>query len=184
MHATSWPAKTSWSAGTFATGVGAAVAVGPVDATDDALGLAPFEQAARMRRAAIAPIAPFRGEMSMPVLRSDFRAANAKARGGRLTIRARRVHALDAVSADVRITLHRVTATDPLADQPLAPRTPLPRASTLPSRYYLDPATYASEVERIFGRSWQLVARADELARPGDFVPVTVVNEPVVITHG
>jgi choline monooxygenase len=39
-------------------------------------------------------------------------------------------------------------------------------------------------VDRIFGRTWQLVARADELARPGDFVPATVVDEPIVIARG
>ncbi len=36
----------------------------------DALGLAPpFEQAARIRTATIPAIAPFRGEMNIPVLR-------------------------------------------------------------------------------------------------------------------
>jgi choline monooxygenase len=60
---------------------------------------------------------------------------------------------------------------------------PLARAGTLPSRYYLDPAFLELERERIFGRTWQLVARADELARVGDFVPVTVLDEPIVITH-
>jgi choline monooxygenase len=60
----------------------------------------------------------------------------------------------------------------------------LPRASTLPSRYYLDPGVLELENERIFGRTWQLVARADELARIGDFVPATIVDEPIVITHG
>ena len=32
--------------------------------------------------------------------------------------------------------------------------------------------------------TWQLVARTDELQRIGDFVPVTVLDEPVVITRG
>ena len=66
----------------------------------------------------------------------------------------------------------------------LRPPTPLARASTIPARYYLDPEIHGREVERVFGRTWQLVARADELARPGDFVPVTVIDEPIVITHG
>ena len=61
---------------------------------------------------------------------------------------------------------------------------PLSRASTLPSRYYVDPEQLEVEKDRIFGRTWQLVARAEELARVGDFVPVTVLDEPVVITHG
>ena len=61
---------------------------------------------------------------------------------------------------------------------------PLSRAATLPSRYYLDPAILEREKELVFGGSWQLVARADELQRIGDFVPVTVLDEPIVITHG
>jgi len=67
---------------------------------------------------------------------------------------------------------------------PLDAQTPLARASTIPSRYYLDPDILEAEKERIFGRTWQLVARAEDLSRVGDFVPVTVLDEPVVITHG
>ena len=62
--------------------------------------------------------------------------------------------------------------------------TPLARASTLPSRLYLEPAVLDLERERIFGRTWQLVAHWSDLARPGDFVPVTVLDEPVVLVHG
>ena len=40
------------------------------------------------------------------------------------------------------------------------------------------------EKERVFGSTWQLVARTDELQRIGDFVPVTVLDEPIVITRG
>src|SRR6478735_9218794 len=61
---------------------------------------------------------------------------------------------------------------------------PLARASTLPSRYYLADDVFERERERIFGRTWQLVARMDDLARPGDFVPATIIDEPIVITHG
>jgi len=60
----------------------------------------------------------------------------------------------------------------------------LPRAATLPAAYYLDPAMYEREKTEIFGRTWQLVARIDDLARPGDFVPATILDEPIVITHG
>jgi len=61
---------------------------------------------------------------------------------------------------------------------------PLSRAATIPSRYYLDPGILEREKELVFGRTWQLVARTDELQRVGDFVPVTVLDEPIVITHG
>jgi choline monooxygenase len=60
----------------------------------------------------------------------------------------------------------------------------LARASTLSSRYYLDDDVFERERELIFGRSWQLVARLDDLARPGDFVPATILDEPIVIAHG
>jgi phenylpropionate dioxygenase-like ring-hydroxylating dioxygenase large terminal subunit len=60
---------------------------------------------------------------------------------------------------------------------------PLSQASTLPSRFYLDPAVLELEKERIFGGTWQLVARMEDLARIGDFVPVSLVDEPIVITH-
>ena len=62
--------------------------------------------------------------------------------------------------------------------------TRLARASTLPARFYLEPGIHELEKERIFGRTWQLVARLDDLARPGDFVPATILEEPIVITHG
>src|SRR5262245_26420757 len=79
-------------------------------------------------------------------------------------------------------------ATTPRQRSDIAMRTPdvepLARASTLPSTYYLDPAVLELERSRIFGRTWQLVAHWDDLSREGDFVPVTVLDEPVVITHG
>jgi len=65
-----------------------------------------------------------------------------------------------------------------------SPSTPLSRAATLPSRFYLDTDVLELEKERVFGQTWQLVARTDELQRVGDFVPVTVLDEPIVITHG
>lgn len=61
---------------------------------------------------------------------------------------------------------------------------PISRASTIPSRYYMDPAILDLEKESVFGSTWQLVARSEELQRVGDFIPVTVLDEPIVITHG
>jgi phenylpropionate dioxygenase-like ring-hydroxylating dioxygenase large terminal subunit len=64
------------------------------------------------------------------------------------------------------------------------PIDPIERASTLPSRLYVDPAVLETERERVFGRTWQLVARTADLARPGDFVPVELVGEPIVVVRG
>ena len=56
-------------------------------------------------------------------------------------------------------------------------------ARTLPSDWYTDPAYLEREKAQIFARTWQLVARGDDLARVGDFVPATIVDEPIVLTH-
>ncbi len=56
-------------------------------------------------------------------------------------------------------------------------------AETLPASDYLDESVFERERERIFGRTWQLVGRTADLTRPGDFVPVTVLDEPVVVVR-
>jgi len=40
-----------------------------------------------------------------------------------------------------------------------------------------------AEKERIFGRTWQLVAHADDLARPGPSLPPPTLDEPILLTH-
>ncbi|MEX1277963.1 MAG: Rieske 2Fe-2S domain-containing protein, partial [Chloroflexota bacterium] len=64
------------------------------------------------------------------------------------------------------------------------PVRPLAQAATLPARYYVDPELLEQEKDRIFYRTWQLVARGEDLARVGDFVPGTIADEPILITHG
>ena len=61
--------------------------------------------------------------------------------------------------------------------------TDVARASTLPSTAYLDPAVLEREKDRIFARTWQLVAHMNELARVGDFKPATILDEPILLTH-
>src|SRR5437763_13049631 len=41
---------------------------------------------------------------------------------------------------------------------------------TLPRRYYVDPAIYAEEQERVFAQRWVCVGRGAELAAPGGYV--------------
>ena len=56
-------------------------------------------------------------------------------------------------------------------------------ALTLSSREYLDPAIFEREQRAIFGKTWQLAGRLKDLERPGDFVPVTILDEPVVLVR-
>ena len=63
------------------------------------------------------------------------------------------------------------------------PANDLASASTMPSRWYTDPAFLELEKERIFWKTWQPVGRADMVARVGDFFACEVVGEPLVITR-
>ncbi|HMK73350.1 MAG TPA: aromatic ring-hydroxylating dioxygenase subunit alpha [Myxococcaceae bacterium] len=64
------------------------------------------------------------------------------------------------------------------------PSLPLERARTIPGRWYWDPAVAAAERFSVFGDSWQLVARADQLGLPGAFVTADIAGEPVVVVRG
>jgi phenylpropionate dioxygenase-like ring-hydroxylating dioxygenase large terminal subunit len=58
------------------------------------------------------------------------------------------------------------------------------RHRTLPYDWYVDPAVLRLEQERIFSRSWQYVARIDQLAEPGRFVTASVGTTPIVLVRG
>lgn len=60
----------------------------------------------------------------------------------------------------------------------------LERGTTLPFDWYTDPAVFERERELIFKRSWQYVALLDQLAEPGDTVPASVANVPIVLVRG
>ena len=64
------------------------------------------------------------------------------------------------------------------------PAAPLDRAWTIPASWYVDPRIAALENRTTFRRTWQLVGRLDQLARPGDFVTDVIAGEPVVVVRG
>lgn len=55
------------------------------------------------------------------------------------------------------------------------------RASTIPSRLYVDPLYLALEEEKIFGRTWQLVGRLEQLAENGSFLTADIAREAIVV---
>jgi choline monooxygenase len=59
----------------------------------------------------------------------------------------------------------------------------LAEATTIPAQWYVDPAMLPLEQERIFGRTWQIVGRLEQLQKPGDFFTCQVVDEPLVVTR-
>jgi len=56
-------------------------------------------------------------------------------------------------------------------------------AGTLPAVWYLDPEVLAQEKLQVFSRTWQLVARVDQVRNPGDSVACMVADEPLVVVR-
>jgi phenylpropionate dioxygenase-like ring-hydroxylating dioxygenase large terminal subunit len=55
---------------------------------------------------------------------------------------------------------------------------------TLPASWYgSDPAIHRLELERIFARTWQYVARTEQLTEPGSFVATRAGHVPVVVVR-
>lgn len=55
----------------------------------------------------------------------------------------------------------------------------------VPYRVFSDPAIYRAELDRVFlGASWQYLALADELPRPGDYLTTFLGETPVIVTRG
>src|SRR4029453_5054773 len=60
----------------------------------------------------------------------------------------------------------------------------LSRAATLPADWYSDPAVLGLEQRRVFAGSWQLVGHTGQVGRRGQYFPVRVGGEPVLVVRG
>src|ERR1700688_2776743 len=63
-------------------------------------------------------------------------------------------------------------------------RAPLSEASPIPAPWYVDPRLAELERLNVFSKTWQLVARTDQLQKPGEFVSTRLAGEPVVVVRG
>jgi len=55
---------------------------------------------------------------------------------------------------------------------------------SLPAFWYSDPALWQQERRAIYGASWNLIARADQLSTPGSYVAHVVAGWPVFVLRG
>jgi choline monooxygenase len=60
----------------------------------------------------------------------------------------------------------------------------LEHASTIPAPWYLDARIAGLEQERVFGRNWIAVGRADQVEAAGQYFTVELAGEPLVIVRG
>jgi choline monooxygenase len=63
-------------------------------------------------------------------------------------------------------------------------RAPLSQASTIPAAWYIDPRIADLERLSVFSKTWQLVARTEQVRLPGQFISTTVAGEPIVVVRG
>src|SRR5258707_5862308 len=83
--------------------------------------------------------------------------------------------------------LNEKNSMQPSVEQMLAKyddHAPLAEASTIPAPWYVDPRIAELERLNVFSKTWQLVARTDQVQKPGEFVSTTVAGEPIVIVRG
>jgi phenylpropionate dioxygenase-like ring-hydroxylating dioxygenase large terminal subunit len=64
------------------------------------------------------------------------------------------------------------------------PSAQLAQASTIPASWYLDPELAELERQTVFSRSWQVVARLDQVQKPGQYITCDVASEPLVVVRG
>jgi choline monooxygenase len=57
-------------------------------------------------------------------------------------------------------------------------------AATLPSRYYIDAAVLEAENRNVFGKTWQLAGRADQVREAGSYFTTAIAGEPLLIVRG
>src|SRR6202021_2787966 len=61
---------------------------------------------------------------------------------------------------------------------------PLSQASTIPAAWYVDPRIADLERLNVFSKTWQLVARTDQVQTSGQFISTSVAGEPIMVVRG
>ena len=64
-----------------------------------------------------------------------------------------------------------------------ATRADLKRARHAPGRIYASPELYQREIEACFMQDWLYAGRVEEVANPGDYMAIRLVEQPVVIAR-
>jgi Rieske 2Fe-2S family protein len=79
--------------------------------------------------------------------------------------------------------LDRVLHPDASAVEPVGDQISESLVRTLPGSAYSSPEVFAAEQDKIFEQMWICVARAGEIAKPGDFATVRVGRESIILSR-
>ncbi len=64
------------------------------------------------------------------------------------------------------------------------PNTPLAEAWTIPATWYVDPRIMELEMRTVFAQTWQLVGRAEQVRKPGQYITQELAGEPLLVVRG
>ena len=64
------------------------------------------------------------------------------------------------------------------------PSVPLEEASIPASSWYTDPRILELEKRTVFCHSWQMVSRAEQVRKPGQYVTCEIAGEPILVVRG
>jgi choline monooxygenase len=64
------------------------------------------------------------------------------------------------------------------------PTADVARASTIPARWYLDPAMLEAEQQAVFARTWQWGCASARLREPGSYATCDVAGDPLFLVRG
>jgi len=84
-----------------------------------------------------------------------------------------------AVTGKTRVTENTMTSCEQTAAKNAAEP-----AYTMPVHYYLDPAVFKRETERMFSQSWIAVAAMSDVGQANDFATVTVAGDEILLVRG
>jgi choline monooxygenase len=63
------------------------------------------------------------------------------------------------------------------------PDRPLERAATIPNTWYSDPGIFEAERQLVFGDTWQVVGRVDQVRESGSFFTTELAGEPILVVR-
>ena len=63
-------------------------------------------------------------------------------------------------------------------------RASLAEASTIPGPWYVDSRIAELEAATVFGKTWQMVGRVEQVEKAGQFVTTRIAGEPIVVVRG
>ncbi|HXN51477.1 MAG TPA: aromatic ring-hydroxylating dioxygenase subunit alpha [Candidatus Acidoferrum sp.] len=64
------------------------------------------------------------------------------------------------------------------------PANPLEKASTIPAPWYRDARIHELELAAVFGKTWQVAGRLDQVREKGAFFTTDIAGEPIVVVRG